>query len=239
MKPAKEKNESTKEFGVTPLVERNMKTFKEEKKEWHLPPEWQSASPVALASLWIYSPPGPDDWEWSVGLDTAGILQNLLLPVWGLQFYGSVDAIREKKDTVLKAAAIVGDFPGLMMMNTSHWAIYALNLKHFAVHLEHVISRLEDAEKKLQREGWRFNPATRKTSRIAGHKGRDFLAECVWAIYTAKHREEYSGASDAKKLSIRRKIAAVLAPYFNAPELSPASGAPIYMAIYKGENPPK
>jgi len=84
------------------------------------------------------------------------------------------------------------------------------------------------AEKELKRFGWRMNEAG-KVTRIRAGIGADLLAECVWEIYSKEH------ARDGNTLPVRQKIAAALAPYFDADELSTKSKAPLYMAIYNRE----
>jgi len=216
------------------------------KNEYRLAPGcgWGSSSPELLALVWMRISKADDDAKWTGVLDAAGDLQNLLLPIVALKYYEPVDVLQGKRADVLRAIAIFRTFPGHFVGTPDGGRrevspLDGSEFERFAAHLQQVASRLEDAGKKLRREGWKFNPATKKVSRIAGHKGRDLLAECVRAVYMAEHRGEYDGASTTKKLSIRRKIAVVLAPYFDAMELAPESGAPIYMAIYKGGNPPK
>jgi len=83
-------------------------------------------------------------------------------------------------------------------------------------------------ENQLETYGWRFNPKTRKVSRIAGHKGPDLLAEIVWKIYQERYKNKKNTTI------VRREIARLLAPYFDADELDTRgrTGAPIYAAIY-------
>lgn len=174
-------------------------------------------------------------------IDGAGTLQNLLAPIaalWilcgGETFKGKSvsEWWREKLETSLLASAIIREDP---FLSQERKGSLAEHLQQFEKDLEWRIQRAEAAEKNLLTSGWRFDSMTGRATMIRGGRGRDFLRECVWAIYTAKHREEYLDAADAKKLSIRRKIATVLAPYFDAAELSPESGALIYDAIDKGE----
>lgn len=94
--------------------------------------------------------------------------------------------------------------------------------------------RIRNAEEYLAQHGWKMDD-TGKVSRIRKGRGADLLGECVWEIYTENYRKEYINATKAKKLLIRRKIAAGLAP-FDAEDLSPESGAPIYTAIRNREN---
>ena len=68
-----------------------------------------------------------------------------------------------------------------------------------------------------------------KVTRIQKNRGADLLGECVWEIYT----EKYQGKGNTAP--VWRKIADELAPYFDAADLRPRSGAPIYTAIYNRE----
>jgi hypothetical protein len=55
----------------------------------------------------------------------------------------------------------------------------------------------------------------------------------VRIIFVEKYQAEYHQLSLLKKLSIRKKIAKELSPYFGAKELSPKSGALIDATIRK------
>lgn len=180
--------------------------------------------------------------KWSGVLDGAGALQSLLLPLIMFQEMGNADRYRaahlELQEAAEKIRSLVDNLPSLDPTQSIFEKEWKAQFDRLSGNLQQTIARMEGAEESLKKSGWKFDPKTRKVTRIAGHVGRDLLTECVWAIYTAEHREEYSGASAAKKLSIRRKIAAVLAPYFDAEELRTDTEAPIYRAIYRGENRP-
>jgi predicted Zn-ribbon and HTH transcriptional regulator len=163
--------------------------------------------------------------------DMIGELWDLLFPVAALQEFGCVEEITAKIDNVKKAIEIVKNFPKREQTVS--------DLEETSADLEEQGTQLAMAEKILSEAGWKFNLETRRASRIGKHKGKDLLVECVWEIYTKKYRKDYRKASTARKMSIRRKIASALASYFDATELSPESGAPIYMAIYKGEKRPR
>jgi len=90
------------------------------------------------------------------------------------------------------------------------------------------IARAREAEEHLKQLGWRMDEAG-KVSRIRKGRGADLLAECVWDLYTKEH------AREGNTLPVREKIAAALAPFFDADELSAESDAPIYRAIYNRE----
>jgi hypothetical protein len=187
--------------------------------------------------------PEYDDAEWSGVLDGAGSLQSLLLPLIALQELGDAETLRRKRGEIQEVAeklrGLVDSFSSLNPTESIFEKEWKAQFDRLGANLQRHIDRMTKAEEILKKAGWNFDSKTRKAKRDRDGKGKDLLTECVWAIYTESYREEYGGASAAKKLSIRRKIAAVLAPYFDATELSPESGAPIYMAIYKGENPPK
>lgn len=187
--------------------------------------------------------PEYDDAEWSGVLDGAGALQSLLLPLITLQEMGNAEKYRAAEHALQEAAEkirnLVDNLPSLNPTQSIFEKEWKAQFDRLSGNLQRTATRMERDEKILEKYGRKFDPKTRKVKRIRDGEGKDLLTECVWAIYTTEHREEYSGASKAKKLFIRRKIAAVLAPYFDAKELRLKSGAPIYMAIYKGENPPK
>jgi hypothetical protein len=166
----------------------------------------------------------------------AETLSDLLVAVAGLRYLGAPDTIREKIEDAQKASAYNREMEWIPEKERGK---ISTPLEALEQRLRYIYTRAVVAEDLLQKAGWRFNPSTRKASRIAKNRGRDLLGECVWAIYTERYQEEYSGASAAKKRSIRRKIAAVLAPYFDAAELSPESEAPIYFAIRNRERSPK
>jgi hypothetical protein len=178
-------------------------------------------------------------------IDGAGTLQNLLAPIAALWILCGGETFKEKSvseywheklETIRLALTTIREDTFLSQERKENLAEH---LQRFEKDLVWRIQRAEAAEKNLLTSGWRFDPMTGRASMIRDGIGRDFLRECVWAVYKAKYREEYMGATGAKKnsirLSIRRKIKAVLAPYFDASELSPESGALIYDAIDKGE----
>jgi hypothetical protein len=112
----------------------------------------------------------------------------------------------------------------------------AASLEELRVRVQFLLGTASIAEAYINDVGWKYNDG--KVYRIRGGQGKDLLTECVWDIYANNYRTEYPNLPSGKKASIRRKIAAVLAPYFDSAELSPESGAPIYMAIYKGRKRP-
>lgn len=166
----------------------------------------------------------------------ADSLSDLLVAVAGLRYLGTSDTIREKIKDTQKVSAYNRE---MEWMPENERNRISTPLEELEQRLRWIYMRAVVAEDLLERSGWRFNPSTRKASRIAKNRGRDLLGECTWAIYTERHRKEYNGASAVKKRSIRKKIATVLAPYFDAAELSPESEAPIYFAIRNRERTPK
>lgn len=157
-----------------------------------------------------------------------GELRDLLLPVAALQFYGSVEENTAEISSVTMTIEIV-------KRNYPRWEKVHLELEKIAADLKERTTQLAEAEKILASKGWKFDTGTRKVSRKAkGHRGKDLLKECVWAIYTAKHQEK------GNNIYTRQKIAETLAPFVDAKELRTDNKAPlppIYNAIYKGENP--
>ena len=91
-----------------------------------------------------------------------------------------------------------------------------------------IARQIGEAEEDLKRHGWRMNK-TGKVARIRKGRGADLLAECVWELYLRDH------VSEGNTEDVRRKIAAELAPFFDAADLDPRSGAPIFRAIYNRE----
>ena len=79
-------------------------------------------------------------------------------------------------------------------------------------------------ESDLKIPGWKFNRKTRRADRIAPHRGKDYLTECVVFYY---EKMSCNGNTPA----IRSKIASKLGDYFSPRELSTAAGAPIHAAI--------
>jgi len=93
----------------------------------------------------------------------------------------------------------------------------------------------DGADDILKMHGFKYNPQTRRATRIRDGEGKDLLSECVWRLYSMRYRAEYRKASPAKKSEIRQKIGTALAPWFDEAELSPKTGCPIYSAIWNGE----
>jgi len=160
-----------------------------------------------------------------------------------LQEIGNADryrtANRELQETAGRIRNVVDNLPSLNPTDSIFEKEWKAQFDRLSGNFQRTAARMERAEECLKKAGWKFDPKSGKLKRIRGGKGKDLLTECVWAIYTTKYRKEYGKATDAKKQAIRRKISAELAPYFDPAELSPRTGSPIYMAIYKGENPVK
>lgn len=173
--------------------------------------------------------------KWTGGPLGQRTLDDLLGPLVALKKHGTFAELKTKYDTVRKAAIVNRDLPE---MNDEDRERFRGMFNELNGYIRFLCVRMKEAEEFLRNAGWKFVPGpeagTGKLSRIAGHKGRDLLTECVWVIYTAKYRREYRKATDARKQSIRRKIAAELAPYFDA-DLSAGSEAPIYRIIDKGD----
>lgn len=140
-----------------------------------------------------------------------------------LKKYGRADAIeRAKMARDLLTQLQKGQREG----RGEHYAMFMVEMT--AAELDGYLDLARGEEEHLMRLGWRMDEAG-KVSRIRKGRGRDFLAECVWEI----HSKKYAGKKNT--YTIRRKIAAELSQYFDADELDPKSGGPIYMAIYNRE----
>lgn len=173
-------------------------------------------------NLLVNRTPFRSGWPYDGTPDASG-LRLLLGSVAALKVFGSAEDITAKIDSVKKAMENVGDHT-------------VPALKKEAEHLEGIRADMETIEKFLATTGWKFDGETRKAVRMAkGHRGKDFLGECVWSIYTEKYREEYKKTNSTGKAVIRRKIASDLTPFFDTEELSPGNRAPIYRAIDKRE----
>jgi hypothetical protein len=173
--------------------------------------------------------------EWSGFLEGAGSLQNLLAPIAVLQTLGSAESFQEKIKALRVAGNVNrdccrGDFP---IRSDEQRERMADELKQFEERLEQRRQATMAAENALRKMGWRYNTEARKATKGKGHRGRDLIAECAWAIYTARYKDK------GNTFDTRRRISRALAPYFEASELSPRAGAPIYMAIYNRERSPK
>ena len=201
-----------------------------EKNEIHLAPGWESVSPAALAMVWVHDalvriPKIDDDAKFTGVLDDVGELQNLLLPIVALQFFGSADSIREKRDDVLKAVAIYRTFPGFIV-DTSDSGLRAVSaldgseFERFAAKIQRIAMRLEDAERKLQRDGWRFDPTDRRIKAIMakgqpGNRPQLFLNRCIEAAH------DHLQATVKKGQPLRDAIAKLLSRFFPAEYLDP------------------
>ncbi len=197
-----------------------------------------------LGHVWLeMSEPGKG---FTLGPAVLQGVRKLLAPIGALRLLADDVALPVSEQLKQKIVAVqsvvniselfLGDDP--LFEHSSIWADGERDatesiLNRMKERLEYCHRRALEAEKILARAGRKFNPATRKIVRIAGHAGRDLLGECVWMIY----KKEYK--VDRNTFATRRKIAAKLARYFDMTELSPKSGAPIYMTIYKRENPPR
>lgn len=204
------------------------------KKQVRLFP-WTPRTMEERALLWIVSrADDPIDW---IVLEDAGKDQFILPAVAALRFYNRA-MVRETLDAATKAVAAIRRFPGIIGIPFADdeklvSSIDLANLEKLSKWLVLISSRLDDAEKKLGRDGWRFNPSTRKVSRIGKNRGRDLLGECVCRIYREKHSDK------GNTFDTRRKISWALTPYFELSELSAKAGGLIYHAIYNLERSPK
>jgi hypothetical protein len=183
-----------------------------------------------LGELWVDLP--------GIGIRVGqrlGELGELLGPVAALRLIGPSEALFEQAEQLKIVALCNHGFPVRQLWTEEDRNDTEGRLDRLGGRLNFCYKRALEAEKILAAAGWKFNPKTRKAARIRGGRGRDLLRECVWVIYAGKYREEYGTASLLKKLSVRRKIAKELLPYFDAMELSPKSGALIDYVIRKGE----
>lgn len=195
-----------------------------EKNEWRLAPGVEPLTPERLALVWMWTP-NTDDAEWTGVLDVVGNLQNLLLPIGALQFYGSADSIRKKIIDVLEAVAIFRNFPGPIVptLDGGLRAVSALDgsdLERFAANLQRIYFRLVDAEKKLKSDGWRFDTEGRRIKSIMvkgqpGNRPQLFLNRCIEAAH------DHLQASVEKGQAMRDAIANILSPFFPAGSLDP------------------
>jgi hypothetical protein len=160
--------------------------------------------------------------EWSGGaLDVVGELRGLLFPIAALQEYGTSAKIAEQIGDFRRVIEKLGDEAPPVLEET-------------VADLERTRAAMAKAEKILADAGWKFDLKTRKAKRDEKRDAEHFFAACVRAAYKAKRMKRGNS-----KL-VREKIAATLAPWFDNDdgELSPDSGKPIYMAIYKMRNAP-
>jgi hypothetical protein len=237
-----------------------MKKTHDEKKSIHIIPSvrfYRGGKPIEdkrtpeerkrfLAWAWFMAgdfSPELDDAECTGVLDGVGPLQSLLLPLIMLQEMGNADRYREVNRELQEAAEkirnIVDKLPSLYPEGSFFEKEWKAQFDRLSEKWQRTAARMERAEESLKKAGWRFDSKTRRLKRFREGEGKDLLTECVWAIYATKHQEEYRKATKAKQRSIRRKIGEELSPYFDSAELSAESGAPIYMTIWKGENPTK
>lgn len=141
-------------------------------------------------------------------------LRDLLLPIAALQEYGTSEEI----------AATIGDFRRVIEKLGDEAPPI---LEETVADLDRTRAAMETAERILRDLKWKFVLKTRKAKRIDNRDAEGFFAACVRAVY--KHLKK------GDTIYTRKNIAATLAPWFDEEELSPDSGAPIYMAIYKGK----
>lgn len=156
--------------------------------------------------------------KWTGVLDSVGPLQNPLLPFYALRAFGSSSRLRKERDTLRDAAKIL-DIPS---GENAERKRLAAEVEDWAKHYDRISSKMANAEKILKSMGWKFNEGSREEERsslikIANHKGRDHLAECVWAIYSEQH------AGKGNTAAVRRKIAAELSTSFEQAELGTGS----------------
>jgi hypothetical protein len=156
-------------------------------------------------------------------------LNALIAPIKVLKVYGSSEELKRKHEDVLQAAIVNRDLP----MDDGNRARFASCFDELAEHLRFLAKVAHDAETLLSDMGWKFDPEKKKVRQKGRrHRGKDFFSEIVWAFYAARYSDKGNTAP------VRRKLSRELAKYFyesDKSELSPASGALIYAAIYNRE----
>jgi hypothetical protein len=158
-----------------------------------------------------------------------GELGELLGPIAALRLIGCSEGFSKQLELHKSVAFCYHNFSIPQLWTGNDRTKTEGHLDRLGGRLNYCYERALEAEKILRVKGWRFNAETKKLLRIARHKGRDLLAECVWKIYSEKFREK------GNTFPVRRKIAAYLGPYFECDELKKASGGPTYTAIYNRE----
>jgi hypothetical protein len=160
-------------------------------------------------------------------------LNALIAPIEVLKVYGSSVELIRKFKAVQQAAIVNRDLP----MYDGNRARIASCFDELAGHILRLAKVARNAETLLANMGWKFDPEKKKVRQKGRrHRGKDFFSEIVWAFYAARYSDKGNTAP------VRRKLSRELAKYFyesDKSELSPASGALIYAAIYNRERNPK